>query len=239
MPRVKNPKNRFLDVDRKKILESSINSLWSKEGESVLNFLKNERHLSDFVIKQFKFGWCPKDIVHELSGRVIMPFFDSYGEEIIAFTSRDFDAPKQFQHWHETFDKSDYLYGLHIAKKPIIKNNLAIVVEGQFDVTCLHGYGLNNTVGVCGSSLSITQMILLRRYCSRVVLIFDPDKSGDSATSRTINMFKQWRLEKNAQLYAIKLPGGLDPDEFVVQFGKEQMMKLIDEKIKSYEPITS
>jgi len=243
MPRPKEPRKQFPDVERRKILNSSTLSLWSQEGVEALKYLREKRHLSDSIIKEFQFGWCPKYINHELSGRITMPIFDSYGE-LIAFSSRDFDAPKQYQHWHESFDKSEYIYGLHLSKQEIIKQNYVIIVEGQFDVTCLHSYGLRNTVGICGGILSIVQLMQLMRYCSRFVLLFDPDKAGEHCNLKAIELFKQWKLykggsEKNGMdMIVVNLPKDKDPDDFVIENSKEALLELIKEKFDAQKSFT-
>lgn len=157
-----------------------------------------------------------------------MPLFDPSGTDIVAFTTRDPKAPKQYQHWHETFEKSRYLYGTHIAKEAIRRQDKVIVVEGQFDTMCLHSYGFHMTVGLCGHALSIMHVTLLARYCSEVYLMLDPDGAGGSAMDAAMELYKKYELRKCDMFFIpVKLPDGLDPDDFVMKFGSDALVNLL------------
>lgn len=165
-----------------------------------------------------------------MAGRIIMPLFDASGN-IVAFTTRNPWAPKEFQHWHESFDKTNYLYGLHLAKQAMRRTDEAIIVEGQFDVTYSHTAELDNTVGLCGSAFTIMHAAILSRYCSFFYLILDPDQSGDNGVARAIEMYHQYCLRGHGIYFIpIKLPDGLDPDEFLYQRGKNALTQIMKEQ---------
>lgn len=219
---------KFPESERPKILAVSQRDLWSPQGEQALAYLRNERHLSDEVIKEFQIGYCPRHAHHELAGRIIMPLFDPYGE-IVAFTSRDPEAPKKYQHWHESFDKGSYLYGLNKAKRSIRKWDKAIIVEGQFDVACMHSYGFDMTVGVLGTSLSIMHISQLSRYCSELYLLFDPDDSGQKSVTRALEMYHQYCLSMYGMHFIpVSIPA--DPDDFVVEHGQQALISLMKQQ---------
>ena len=214
-------------------------SLWSPEGEKALDYLRNKRHLSDEVIKKFQFGYCPREIQHELAGRIIMPCFDVHNN-LVAFSSRDYEAPKRFQHWHESFDKSNYLFGINVAKKAIRWSDKAIVVEGQFDVTCLHSYSLPMTVGLFGTTLSIMHIALLARYCSEIYMVLDPNvvnengivnKSGEEATIRAMKLYGDYCLGTyGIHFIPVTVPEQLDPDDYVYAHGTNAFTKILDKR---------
>jgi DNA primase len=180
------------------------------------------------MIRQFEIGYCPATAEHDLAGRIIMPLYNAAGTELVAFTTRNPDAPKQFQHWHESFDKSSYLYGLNIAKDAIRKQDKAIIVEGQFDTICSHTFGLNMTVGLCGTSLTIRHVYQLARYCSEVYFMLDPDPSGDSAVNRAMQISEKFCLDAiGIRFYHVKLPDDYDPDDFIRKFGVNEVVKLL------------
>lgn len=178
-----------------------------------------------------------------------MPLFD-YNNELISITSRDIEAPKEYQHWHESFDKLNYLYGLNVAKQHIIRTKKAIIVEGQFDVTYLHTAGFNMTVGLCGSSISIVHVTKLARYCSEIYLVLDPDTSGEEAVKRASDMFHKYDLGKHCPdvkhncraghgggghditIIPVSLPDDLDPDEFVYERGPNALITLLKQNKK-------
>jgi len=214
-------------------------SLWSEEGEPGLTYLREKRHISDDVIKKFQIGYCPQgtppisDIY--LGGRIIMPCFDAHGN-IVAFSTRNPWVEKRYQHWHESFDKTSYLYGLHVSKKSIRHSDKAIIVEGQFDVACLHSNGLSMTVGLFGTTFSIMHVALLSRYCSEIYVLFDPqqregDVSGQEGTARAMKLYYDYCLNTYGIYFIpIVLPGSLDPDDFVYQHGKDELTHILNKR---------
>lgn len=210
-------------------------SLWSDEGKPGLEYLRNKRHLSDDVIKRFRIGYCPQEVNHRLAGRIIMPCFDAH-DNLVALSTRDFNAPKKYQHWHESFDKSNYLYGINIAKKSIRWADKAIVVEGQFDVKCLHSFGLPMTVGLFGTNLSIMHIAMLARYCSEIYVVFDPkqregDVSGAEGVGRAMQLYHDYCLSTyGIHFIPVSLPEQLDPDEHIFKHGKDAFTRLLDKR---------
>jgi DNA primase len=208
-------RQKFPDVERPKIVRLSEETLWTPQGEQALTYLREQRGISDAVIKQFRFGYCPASVNHELAGRIIMPLFDAYGE-VVAITTRNPWAEKRWQHWHESFDKSSYLFGLNVAKDHIRRTDKAIVVEGQFDTACCHTFGFNMTVGVLGSALSILHVIQLARYCSEVYLLMDPDPSGEECVERAMETYATHCLAGyGVKFFPLRLPPDIDPDDFL------------------------
>ena len=156
-----------------------------------------------------------------------MPLFSPYGE-IVAFTSRNPNAPKRYQHWHESFDKTNYLYGLDVAKDHIRKWKKAIIVEGQFDTAYLHTAGFNMTVGLCGTAFSVMHAAILGRYCSEIYLLLDPDESGDNCVIRAKNIEREYHLNKcGMNILVLRLPPAKDPDDFVYENGQQALIKLM------------
>lgn len=206
----------------------SAETLWEPDGAESLTYLHG-RGLTDEILREFNFGYCPAFLQHEMAGRIIMPLYDSYGN-LIAVTSRKPDAPKKFQHWHESFDKGDFLFGLNVAKEHIYKSNKAIIVEGQFDTTCLHSFGFKQTVGLLGSSFNIIHVTQLARMCQDIFIVLDPDDSGDAGVERALDASKEYRLDDMAyEIYCIpvQMPPKTDPDQFVMQFGPKAFIDLL------------
>ena len=217
----------FREVDRKKIILAAKASLRQPEGKEALNYLKNKRQFSDEVIDRFDFGYCPLNINHQLRGRIITPIYDHHNS-LIAISTRYIDKKRQNRFWHESFDKSYYIYGLNIAKSSIMKHNKAVLVEGEFDVALLHSKGLSLAVGVCGSSFTLFQASLLSRYCSDVFVVFDGDESGKKSIKRTMDLYKKYNLIAYKINYIpVFLPQNEDPDEYVRRQGMKKFKELL------------
>jgi DNA primase len=218
---------KFPEEERAKILEAAQETLWQTEGKAALEYLKEKRYLSETIIKRFQLGYCPRNLQHELAGRLIMPVFDA-ANNLIAFSTRDYLAEKKFQHWHESFDKSNYLYGLNIAKNHMRKTDKAIIVEGQFDTTCLHSHGLHMTVGLMGTSMSLVQIGLLARYCSEIYIVLDPESTGEEGSRKIMEMYKDNYLKKfGLNFINVRLPEELDPDEYIYKYGRDNFVNIL------------
>lgn len=116
-----------------------------------------------------------------------------------------------------TFQKSKLVFGLYQAQKHIREKDEVILVEGYFDVLALHKAGFQNVVATCGTSLTADHLKLLRRFATRLTVLFDGDSAGISATERAMEA----GLDQGWVLYGAQLPAGMDPDEIIFELGKE------------------
>jgi DNA primase len=151
--------------------------------------------------------------------RVTIPIADDRGR-IIAFGSRTLkDEKPKYLNSPETilFEKSKILFALDKARKHIIKEDKAIVVEGYFDVIALHAAGINNTVASLGTALSEDGVKLLSRYSEskQIIFNFDADRAGIQATQRAIQTIEKLVYSGQIQLKILNLPDGKDADEFL------------------------
>ncbi len=154
------------------------------------------------------------DFYDRLRHRLVFPIFDAIGRPI-AFGGRKLreeDEPK-YLNSPETklFNKSATLYGLHLAKKPIIDSKTAVIVEGYTDVIACHQGGARNVVATLGTALTGEHVRELRRYAEKVVLIFDADEAGQKAADRAVELF----LTGDMDVAIAVLPEGLDPADLM------------------------
>lgn len=199
-------------------------SLKKNEGKKALDYLYG-RSLTDKIIDKFNIGYCPENVSHQLRGRIITPIYSTY-DDLVAISSRHMDKEHKNRFWHESFDKGSYLYGLNSAKEKILETNKSIIVEGEFDVLTLHSFGLTIAVGICGSALSIFQIGLLSRFCSDFYFILDGDESGKKSMQKIGDIFKKYSLsDYGLKFFPVYLPKGLDPDDFVRKYGKNEFIQ--------------
>ena len=133
------------------------------------------------------------DSYDRFRGRIMFPVFDSNGQ-VVGFGGRVFKQADQkeiakYINSPQTliYDKSGLLYGLHNAKFSIRKQNQCVVTEGYTDVIMCHQAGFENTVASSGTALTHQHLAILKRYSENLILAFDMDIAGDSATKRGIN----------------------------------------------------
>ena len=151
--------------------------------------------------------------------RLIIPIHDSQGR-VIGFGGRSLgdELPKYLNSPEtELFDKGKTLFALDKAKDAITKQDQAVVVEGYFDVIALHAAGITNVVASLGTALSQEQVRQLLRYTEskQIVLNFDADAAGTTASVRAIGEIAPLVYGGQVQLRVLNLPDGKDADEFL------------------------
>lgn len=160
--------------------------------------------------------------------RIIFPVVDIWGNTL-AFGGRvlaaNDDSPKYVNSSETKFYvKGNHLYGLHAAKQAIQQRELAVVVEGNFDVVTLYAKGIRNVVAPMGTALTDRQASLLSRYTRRVAVAFDGDSAGQKATLRCLPAFEGADIEARV----VPMEEGEDPDSFVQRRGAAEFEKLVD-----------
>lgn len=153
-----------------------------------------------------------------LGGRLIFPIHDPYGQ-VVAFGGRvlgDDTGPKYINSADTpVYTKGRHLYGLYEGRTELRNRGQAIVVEGYMDVIGLHQAGAATAVAPLGTALTSDQARLIRRYAQEAVLLFDPDPAGQNASWRSAAVF----LKEDVFVRVAHVPGGKDPDEFVMEQG--------------------
>lgn len=153
--------------------------------------------------------------------RLMFPIHDQ-GGRVIAFGGRRLseDDPAKYLNSPESvlFKKSTVLYGLWKATAGIRQSGFCIVTEGYTDTIACHQAGFTNTVATLGTAFTPEHAGLLRRLCSRVVLLFDGDEAGLSAADRAAGVLFAEPLDVQIAILG-RDDGAKDPDELLKQEG--------------------
>jgi len=120
------------------------------------------------------------------------------------------------------FKKGQTLYALDLAREAVARLKTVIVVEGYFDAVALHQAGLTHTVATLGTALTAEHIQVVRRFASKVVLLFDPDQAGVRAALRGLDLF----VNSGLGVKVVTLPAGEDPDTYVRKEGPEAFARL-------------
>lgn len=170
-------------------------------------------------------------------GRLMIPIQDERSR-VVAFGARalsDEDNPKYLNSPDtDTYHKSSILYGLNLAKESIRKNDAVILVEGYFDVISLVQAGVDNVVANNGTALTPQQVKLLGKFTEskKLYLCFDSDNAGEAALDRAAEVISQVYEAYDHEIYAVRVPGDKDADEFVQEHSADEFVKLCkDSKI--------
>ena len=144
--------------------------------------------------------------------RLMFPLTDARGR-IVGFQARRLreDDPLRGKYVNtpesELFKKGNVLYGLHLARQAIAKEDRAIVVEGNTDVIALRQAGVEPVVASMGTALTETQLREIGRLTKRLFLCFDSDAAGQEATLRGM----QLAVGQGFDVRVVPLPPGQDP----------------------------
>lgn len=152
--------------------------------------------------------------------RLMFPISDVQGN-VVAFGGRALkrgDMPKYLNSAeYVLYKKGSILYNLNRAKSSIREKDLAICVEGYFDVMASDQAGVPNVVASSGTALTEDQFKLLKRYSKKVALAFDSDSAGQEALLRAVMTAQALDLE----LFVIVIPEGKDTADTVKEDPKK------------------
>ena len=206
----------------------------------------HQRGLSDEIIKTFGLGYCLDEwdnfttharrngysdtifkedgkCYDRFRGRVMFPIFSISGR-VLGFSGRILSKEKQAAKYvnspdSDIYNKSHILYGLYQARNAIGKAEKCYLVEGNVDVVSMHQSGVCNTVASCGTSLTIEQIRLIKRYTPNVTVLYDGDSAGIKAALRAVNLL----FEEGMHVRVVLFPDGEDPDSYAQKYGSTQL----------------
>ena len=147
-------------------------------------------------------------------GRIIFPISDKYGH-CVGFGGRiltnDKKQPKYINSAEsDLFDKSNLLYGFHLARNTIANTGEVYLVEGYTDVMRMHQIGFANTVATLGTALTPQHLAQLKKLCRKVIIFRDSDSAGQTAAERDLQLILQAGLF--AELVVFPSEDKEDPD---------------------------
>jgi DNA primase len=168
-----------------------------------------------------------------LRERIIFPIHDLQGRPV-AFGGRVLgDGVPRYLNTKETalFVKGKTLYALGEAREAVRDAGEAIVVEGYMDALACHQYGIRNAVASLGTALTLDQVVLLKRFAARAILVYDADDAGAGAAERVIDHFDQAEMPVRIAL----LTGESDPDAYLRRQGPEAFGRLCAEALPIFD----
>ena len=122
------------------------------------------------------------------------------------------------------------LFGLHLAKPSITKEDRVLLVEGYTDVMALHQAGIEHVVSSSGTALTISQIKLIRRYTKNITVLFDGDAAGIRASLRGIDLL----LAEGLNVHVVLFPDGDDPDSYSKKVPSETLRSHIADEAKDF-----
>lgn len=166
--------------------------------------------------------------------RIIFPLFSQNGK-IIGFAGRVIGNASKIAKYINSpespvYKKSKTLFGLHLAKNEIRKQNNCYLVEGYTDVMSLFQSGIENVVASSGTALTEDQIHILKRHTSTVTLLYDGDQAGIKAAERGLELI----IKEGLNVYVALIPDQDDPDSFIKKVGYEGFQNFIKKEVKDF-----
>lgn len=165
--------------------------------------------------------------------RLMFPIATADGH-IVAFSGRALPTPPGEKEPEEPpakyvnspegplYKKGELLFGLNEARVDLRREGEAILCEGNFDVVAIHQAGFKNVVAPLGTAFTPMQAKVLKKYVSKVIVIFDGDRAGREATKKAFPLLAEAQLVSRV----VALPGKADPDSFLREKGPEAFKNL-------------
>ena len=233
------------------------NNLNTPKGEEAKKYL-NERGLSESDIKTFDIGLAlntnslnkllekkgysfkemrdlglisDKDTIYDIFfNRILFPIHNLEGK-VVGFTGRIFnsDATPKYLGSKETviYKKSNILFNYHRAKEHVKLKKELIIVEGNMDAIRLYINGIKNVVALMGTALTKEQIEIIKKLRCKVILMLDNDNAGEKATYDNSLLLEKEKID----VYAVRLSGEKDPDDYIINNGVDAILKNINNAI--------
>lgn len=158
--------------------------------------------------------------------RAMFPFIDLAGH-IVGFGGRALTADDKRKYLNSkdtlVYSKNRFLFSMNFAKNAAVKDKTILLCEGNLDVISLNQAGFQNAVASCGTALTPEQAKLISNYADNVVICYDADGAGQTATARAIKILDETGLKTTI----IKMNGAKDPDEYINKFGADHFRHLL------------
>ncbi len=173
-------------------------------------------------------------LIDRFKGRVMFPIHNMTGK-VIGFGGRTLSSSKKTAKYlnspeSEIYYKSKVLYGIYFARTAIVKQDNCYLVEGYTDVISLHQNGIENVVSSSGTSLTVDQIKLIKRYTPNITILYDGDPAGIKASFRGIDLI----LAQGMSVKIVLFPEGEDPDSFARSHRTSEIEDFITTQAKDF-----
>lgn len=202
--------------------------------DALTSALIQNQYNKDLLPKTGLVAFRNEELVDNYRGRIIFPIHNNTGK-IIGFGARVIGkadkAPKYINTpENEVYSKSKILYGSYFARQAIDKAKECLLVEGYTDVVSLHQAGIENVVASGGTSLTIDQLRLIKKYTNNLTIIYDGDAAGIKAALRGLDL----AVEEGLDVKLVLIPDGEDPDSYVNKVGATAFNAFIADSKKDF-----
>ena len=166
--------------------------------------------------------------------RIIFPIY-SISNRIIAFGGRSLEKDDTIPKYINSpdtpiFKKGKNIYGIERASN-IRNKNYSILMEGYMDVLSANIFDFDTSIAPLGTALTVEQAQLIKRYSSNILLCFDMDKAGKSATERASFILKS----QGFNIRVLQFDDAKDPDEYLKKNGREAFLEVVQKSLEIFD----
>jgi len=203
---------------------------WAPKSKNALTeAAKKEGYKDEYLLETGLCAqWDTDGSLHDrFYDRVMFPIHSVSGR-VIAFGGRTLFTDKSVAKYvnskeSEIYVKSRSLYGIYFAKSAISRADKCYLVEGYLDVLSMHQLGITNVVASSGTSLTVEQIRLIKRFTENVTIMYDGDPAGIHAALRGIDLI----LKEGMNVKVVLIPDGDDPDSYARKHTLEEVEAFI------------
>ena len=203
---------------------------WAPKSKGALTeAAKKEGYKDEYLLETGLCAqWDTDGSLHDrFYDRVMFPIHSVSGR-VIAFGGRTLFTDKSIAKYvnskeSEIYVKSRSLYGIYFAKSAISRADKCYLVEGYLDVLSMHQLGITNVVASSGTSLTVEQIRLIKRFTENVTIMYDGDSAGIHAALRGIDLI----LKEGMNVKVVLIPDGDDPDSYARKHTLEEVEAFI------------
>ena len=192
------------------------------------NYSEEEISLTGLYYKSDK----TEKYVDRFNSRILFPVNNITGDTI-AFGGRIFKENKFAKYINspetEFYKKGNIIFNLDKAKDLRSKTDEVLIVEGYMDVVSVYSSGIKNVISNSGTALTERQISLIWKFFSSPIICLDGDESGQNAAYRIAEKLFSL-INENNKIYFSIMPDGKDPDDFIKEKGKDNLINLLKEK---------
>ena len=216
-------------IDKSLIKEFKIGLALNDNG---LTKILTSKSYSALELDQFGLGTGEKDLY---INRIMFPLFDT-NDKPVGFSGRIYNGETNTSKYINTketpiFKKGEILYNYYKAKEFTRLEKKLIIVEGFMDVIRLYSVGIKNVIALMGTALTKNHINLIKRLSKDIYLCLDGDKAGRSATESVGSDL----AKEGLNVFVIPLRDNLDPDEYILKYGKDSFLNLYKNPINYSE----
>ena len=206
--------------------------LATDEGRAVAVQYFHSRGLEDGTIAKYGLGWAPKSKIALTEAAKKEGYKDEYLLETGLCAQWDTDGSLHDRFYDRVMFPIHSVSGRVIAfggRTLFTDKSIAKYVNSKESeiyvksVLSMHQLGITNVVASSGTSLTVEQIRLIKRFTENVTIMYDGDSAGIHAALRGIDLI----LKEGMNVKVVLIPDGDDPDSYARKHTLEEVEAFI------------